>query len=358
MTRLSNLRAFCCLASAALSLWTGASAQSRPTEPSVSATGVSYLLPRTKITAKVQVIHSICKPGELSRYAERYLRLSGVNTQYSQQWEIKGIDILIDGAPDTETIYSIEFSKKSGNPVVRLTDQGVLKSVNAPFDAADVFCSQDNTAKVIAQETAEVEDPKRFLTEEILLSGSNAKMAELVAREIYDIRESRNLITRGQADYIPADGESAKYILQQLDVQEQSLLSMFTGTNSTETVEYTFECNPDSSVSRQILFRFSSRLGVLEADNLAGEPIWIDVENQTVAQAERPVSKQQPLLYYKVPGTAKIRIYDNRRVYAGTSAPFAQFGYTAAIAQSMFGKGKAPVLIFNTLTGALESVSE
>ena len=352
------MRTLCCLVSAALSMWTAASAQSRATEPSVTATGVSYLLPKTIITAKVQVSHSICKPGELSRYAERYLRLPGVSTQYSEQWEIESVDILIDGAPDTGTIYSVDFGKKSGGPVVSLTDRGVLKSVNAPLGVADAFHSRDNAARVLSQKTAGVEDPRRFLTEEILLSGSNAKMAELVAKEIYDIRESRNLITRGQADYIPSDGESTKYILQQLDVQEQSLLSMFTGTDFAETVEYTFECIADSSVSRHILFRFSSRLGVLESDDLAGEPVWIDVENRTVAQAGRPASKQRPMLYYKVPGTAGIRIYNNRRMLAESSVPVAQFGYTAAIAQSMFEKGKTPVLIFNTSTGALESVSE
>ncbi len=357
MTGLSKIRILCCLVSAALSMWTVARAQSQATVPSVTATGASYLLPKTVITAKVQVSHCIYKPGGLSRYAERYLRLPDVSTQYSEQWEIQSIDILVDGVPDTRIIYSVNFGKKSGNPALRLTDRGVLKSVNAPFGATDEFSSHDNTAKVILQKKAGVEDPERFLTEEILLSGSNAKMAELVAKEIYDIRESRNLITRGQADYIPSDGESAKYILQQLDVQEQSLMSMFTGTNSEETMEYTFECDTDSSVSKHILFRFSSRLGVLETDDLSGEPVWIDVENRTMASGEHPVAKQ-PVLYYKVPGTAEIRIYNNRQMLAHSSVPFAQFGYTATIPQSMFGKGKTPVLIFNTSTGALESVSE
>lgn len=44
------------------------------------------------------------------------------------------------------------------------------------------------------------------MTEEILIAGSTAKMAELVAKEIYNIRESKNSLTRGQADYMPKDG--------------------------------------------------------------------------------------------------------------------------------------------------------
>ena len=34
-------------------------------------------------------------------------------------------------------------------------------------------------------------NPRDFLTEEILMAGSTAKMAELVAKEIYNIRESK-----------------------------------------------------------------------------------------------------------------------------------------------------------------------
>ena len=35
-------------------------------------------------------------------------------------------------------------------------------------------------------------NPREFLTEEILMASSTAKMAELVAKEIYNIRESKN----------------------------------------------------------------------------------------------------------------------------------------------------------------------
>ena len=38
-------------------------------------------------------------------------------------------------------------------------------------------------------------NPRDFLTEEILMAGSTAKMAELVAKEIYNIRESKNALS-------------------------------------------------------------------------------------------------------------------------------------------------------------------
>ena len=58
-------------------------------------------------------------------------------------------------------------------------------------------------------------NPRRYLTEEILAAGSTAKMAELTAREIYDLRENRSLLIKGQADFMPQDGQQLKLMLQQ-----------------------------------------------------------------------------------------------------------------------------------------------
>lgn len=44
-------------------------------------------------------------------------------------------------------------------------------------------------------------DPRSFMTEEILIAGSTAKMAELVAKEIYNIRESKNSDPRASRLY-------------------------------------------------------------------------------------------------------------------------------------------------------------
>lgn len=66
-------------------------------------------------------------------------------------------------------------------------------------------------------------NPRDFLTEEILMAGSTAKMAELVAKEIYNIRESKNALVRGQADNMPKDGEQLKIMLANLEEQEAAM---------------------------------------------------------------------------------------------------------------------------------------
>lgn len=59
-------------------------------------------------------------------------------------------------------------------------------------------------------------------------------MAELVAKEIYNIRESKNALVRGQADNMPKDGAQLKLMLDHLDEQEQAMTEMFSGVLNKE----------------------------------------------------------------------------------------------------------------------------
>jgi hypothetical protein len=66
------------------------------------------------------------------------------------------------------------------------------------------------------------------------MANSTAKMAELVAKEIYSIRESKNALLRGQADNMPKDGEQLRIMLEKLEEQERAMTEMFTGTKTKE----------------------------------------------------------------------------------------------------------------------------
>ena len=49
-----------------------------PYTPGTTQDAVSYWLPKTKLKVTVTTSRNTFKPGEFSRYAERYLRLSDV----------------------------------------------------------------------------------------------------------------------------------------------------------------------------------------------------------------------------------------------------------------------------------------
>ena len=203
------------------------------------------------------------------------------------------------------------------------------------------------------------------MTEEILMAGSTAKMAELTAKEIYNIRESRNAITRGQSDFVPKDGESLKYMLESLSAQEAALLTLFSGTSETEDVIFTINVTPDAAVNKQILFRFSTKLGLLPVDNLAGEPVWIDITDKKMLpeQNNNPKSKNNkkgtgPCLYYRIPGKATVKVYNNRISFIEKDFQVAQFGNIEVVSSTIMGKNADTKILFDTTTGNIKSINE
>ena len=131
------------------------------------------------------------------------------------------------------------------------------------------------------------------MTEEILIAGSTAKMAELVAKEIYNIRESKNSLTRGQADYMPKDGAALKLMLDNLDEQEQAMMQMFAGTTDRIEKSFTIRIKPEADMKEKVAFRFSKKLGMLDADNLSGEPYYISIVNQETLPPMDPKGKEK-----------------------------------------------------------------
>ncbi len=256
----------------------GAKAQTTPYQPGVTASGITYYLPTTKLNICITTKCTTYEPGEYSDYASLYLRLNDVvETSYSE-WDITGIKIECYGAANRKEAYSIKFKEKSIAPLVSLAPDGRLLSINEPAQEEDVL-----TPSSVVTVREDAKNGADYLTQEILSAGSRAKMAELIAAEIYDIRENRSLLSKGQADFMPKDGEQLRLMLEKLEQQERGLLSLFKGTSSETTHVYTFDYTPDSETAADLLFRFSKHFGLTSNDDLGGTPFYISVsDNRTL----------------------------------------------------------------------------
>lgn len=326
--------------------------------PGITAEGVTYCLPRTALKITVTATEQIFVPGEFSRYAERYLKLSGLSDKEQHTWTITGIEVEPYGTPDSGQMYTIKIDPKSAASRVQLTKDGLIAAINTQVS------SVPNTPAPAAQPQAKSVNPHDYLTEDILLAGSTAKMAELTAKEIFDIRESRNEITRGQADYIPNDGESLKFLLQNLEKQENALMLLFTGETKTMTHTASYVIIPQESLTKKVLFRLSDKLGLTDAENLAGAPVYIDIQNLNllpvpVESGKKASSKSAATgVRYCVPGRAAVKIYDNLSTYYDREISIAQFGNTETLATGLFSKSATTKVIFDTATGNVKSIEE
>lgn len=340
--------------------------------PGVSSDGVTYYLPKTVFNVTVKVKKTIYTPGEFCRYAERYLRINDVVNQHDEYWDIIDVNIGSHGIPDPNCLYTIKFGNKVTKPSVELTSDGIISAINTKNENK-IDVQTDSSEK--NETKTERLNPQDYLTEEILLAGSTAKMAELTAKEIYDIRESKNTITRGQAENMPKDGESLKYVLDILDKQEKALMQLFTGETTTEEYTYNINVDPSNESNNRILFRFSRKLGFLSPDNLAGSPINIEIEDlhylpasNIAANSEIVISKSKSskmskssvysLLYYRVPGRANVKVIDNNKCYIEKNIQIAQFGNTEILSSTLFPKGSNTKVVFDTESGNIISIKE
>ena len=170
-------------------------------QPGVTSEGMVYFLPKTAVRIVVQVEKTTYTPGEFCKYADRYLRLRDVGSEPSVSYRITDLRIEPVAMADTTKGFSVKFDPKSVAANIALSDDGILLAINAtpkPADAAPAFRPAPKPMML---------NPRQLMSEEILAAGSTAKMAELTAQDIYEIRESRNLLIRGQADNMPKDGE-------------------------------------------------------------------------------------------------------------------------------------------------------
>lgn len=322
--------------------------------PGVTSEGITYFLPRTELKVTVLATKKVYKPGDFYKYAARYLRLENVVKEEQTEWSIDQVQIEPYGVPDKTKIYTIKLNKKTAAPLVGLTKDGILVSINT--EAPEEPQSQGLAVKQDAQKKL---NPRDYMTEEILAAGSTSKMAELTAGEIYDIRENRGLLSKGQADFMPKDGEQLKIMIKELDTQEEALLQLFKGTSESESKLFTIHYDP-SKEETDILFRFSRRLGLVDKDDLAGDPVYIRIKDQQNVPA--PVSadgkkkKEEENVRYNVPGKVEVAIFDNARRYAEGVYPMGQFGNVEFLGGDLFNKKYTTRVTFYPTTGGIRKL--
>lgn len=324
-------------------------------KPGLTTDGAIYFLPKTAVRLNIMIEKTTYTPGDFCRYAQRYLRLVDVPQEASTAYRIIGIEQQALGVADTAKAYAVKFNPKTVAANVTLSEDGCLLTINA--NAA----SQTEPTPFKAAPKPLPVNPRKYMNEEILSAGSTAKMAELTAREIYDLRENRSLLIKGQADFMPSDGNQMKLMLSQLETQEQALLQLFQGTTVRDTTEEVIVICPDGAVEKQVGFRLSQKRGFVDVDDLSGEPFFIKVENLTALptanEAElAKAKKKQPEngIYVNVPGKMRVTILKDGEPVSSAEHVAGQFGNVELLSGDLFNKHYTTRLWVNPVSGAVD----
>ena len=325
--------------------------------PGVTTDGVVYYLPQTELKITVTATRTTLNPGDFHNYAQRFMRSNDATHKEQTQWRIDKVHMAAYGAPDTAKAHIVMLKKNTSAPLCTLTDDGVILAINAQAEQPKPLATEKNASRTTTKVSS-----RDFFSQEILSAGSELKMAELTAAEIYNIRESRSELTKGEADYMPKDGEQLKLMLAKLDEQENALLQMFKGYSDTETKTWELTYIPSLNKNKEIVARFSDQSGLVDKDDLSGEPIYISVTNKKSVPAGRTEVTDKRLtdrvVFYNVPSQAEIEIAFLGNALVKSQMPIAQFGHEEYLTDDLFNRRTTCHVWFNPVTGNIQKIED
>ena len=314
--------------------------------------GTVYYLPKTAARFQLLVEKKTYIPGIFCKYAERYLQRKNIPQEKQVEHRLINFQLSLTGVRDTAKCFIVNLKGKSATSEIKLSEDGVLLAVNdtprhvkqpIPFHAAP--------KKRLA-------DPLKFLSADAMAAGSMARKAELTALQIAELQEHRQQLITGEAEEMPTDKAQLRLMLDEIDRTHEALLSLFTGTTECDTTERQITLCPDKEMKREVIFRISKPLGLVDKDDLSGIPFYVSLEDlhqQTQQQYDYPENKKDGGFYTSVPGIVRLTLYREDQQLATYNYPFAQFGFTELRGGSLFKKYHTQ-MILNPVTGAIEKI--
>ena len=325
--------------------------------------GVVYNLPLTQLDFELKISKTTYKRGEYYQFAKQYLSIDNPILEDKVVYNLEGVSVHNIGVPNKHNSYLIEFRSNSAEPFVYLTKDGLICSIN--HEAPMIEQAKPQEEKV---ETTKSINAQSLLTEEILLAGSRSKQAELIAKQIFALRLSRSDILTGEAENMPPDGQAYQLVIDQINMQEKALMELFAGSVKTEKSTSTVSIIPGlEDIDREVHFRFSEKLGHVDADDLAGEPIYLSLINKTpqpeIVLSERDQRRLEKKfsegVIYNLPSKAQLIVNFQNKTLLNTEVDVVQYGSQDVLTKQMFDIRKQPVKVeFYPHLGAIKQITQ
>lgn len=325
---------------------------SRIVEGHIPYDAFSYHLPKTvfKIHVTSKTIHE--EPGIYARYSERLLGISDIITTEEIRKELVSVELDTYTGPDRKRVFYIQavapqVTKKRAVDTkvpelnLQFTSEGILRAVNM-----DVLPAEDCSGKTAKQETGitcqentenySASSAASIHTQDMQLSGSSIRMAELAAKKVFELRETRLSLLQGELDVMPQDGISLEKILTELNLMEKYYTELFTGSRRQSFQTHVLEYTPEKIPSYEVLFRFSTQKGVVDKEDLSGYPVHFlvhNLETDIISQQEDSTDMNESetaqhtcALYYYHPNSVGISVLKGQEILFRDNFVVAQFG--------------------------------
>lgn len=340
-----------------------------PVEHDVDAanSGVVYSLPKTQLRIRIDAELTIEKAGPFYKYSNKYLNISDVITEDSKTWKVVSASVETFSVADQSKRFKIFSETGTLLPSISLSDDGVLCGINLisqkKSDGKDSRHFRGRNLKGNDKEKTndDVDFTSVQLSQQVLTKTSTAAMAEQVAQSIYSLRDKRLAILGGEESTLLSDAGSYDKVLAELDRLEKEHLELFVGKRKIVKVTRYFTLEP--SAENEVIARFSEKDGFLNAMDLTGKPIYVEVVTspQAVLNSLPDNSKQRkaaPLngLRYCIPANTTVKVLDRNNLLVEKQVLTSQGGQIATLPESYL-LNESTMIKLDATTGALISIS-
>lgn len=317
-----------------------------------------YYMPKNELAITLHYTVVDEEPGIFYQYAKRYLGAKQVITESKRSCVLTHVSTELLTSADTHRAYKITAGQGIKEQLISLSEDGRLLGYNVAIEEAIESQLFSEKAESYCIEN-EVLMP---LLEEQFVASSTAKMAEGAAKLIYRLRETRLNLLAGEVEHVPADGKSMELVLAELEKQEQALVELFVGKKKVSSGSKTLRYKPEECVYDAVLCRFSLHSGVVDANDLSGEPVYISVDaTQEMVQPLVEENSKAPALsqlYYNLPGEADVVLKYKGEEWIRAHYQIAQLGVAIPMAKQLFTGKDIPVIRLNPETGNILSIEQ
>ena len=213
---------------------TTAQTEVNPYIPGATVEGVTYYLPRTALRLVVVAEKQVYTPGDFNKYADRYLRLSNVNPEPYTRWTIKSIEMAPYGVPDMQKAYSIVLKKRTVAPLVGLTRDGILLSINTDSLGEDGKAQYDKLADSIFPSVCRRQYNRGIASFDVKNYDTAVEALAMVVKMDEEYDDGNAMYVLAQAYEATGDTNNAKTYYQKVTEQ-------FSGTEMAEEAQSKLE---------------------------------------------------------------------------------------------------------------------
>ncbi|MDR1864178.1 MAG: DUF4831 family protein [Bacteroidales bacterium] len=304
-----------------------------------------YGLPQTRLYFDVELVKTVIKKGPYAEYAAAMLGLQDVPAKDSESWQISYIRISDKQEVDNKQLYALSFIDYPYNidRLLRFTEDGLLLDISAdhvlinsrragksnddirfPNTVVKNIVTErvDTVYQTVLTDTSFVRIP---VLQRKVLGKTTEEQAREAANQIFDIRQGRLDVIKGNIDHSP-DGSAMKLILDAFNTQEEQLLSLFNGVKVENRYVYTYSALPAGPGVTTPLFYFSDKTGIVKKNTPGAGEVWYKVGEATVQNSAKTQHQASNIIYYRIPQIVEISTGLDGTVKSSKQARIYQFG--------------------------------